>query len=43
MATWQQTKQPQKTKDELRAMLRQAVENTNAQPAKQPKPRKDKP
>ncbi len=42
MATWQQKREPQKTKDELRAMLRQAVENTNAQPEKQPKPRKDK-
>ena len=40
MANWQQTKQPQKTKDELRAMLRQAVENT--QPEKKPKPTKDK-
>jgi hypothetical protein len=39
MATWQQKREPQKTKDELRAMLRQAVENT--QPEKKPKPSKD--
>jgi hypothetical protein len=40
MATWQQKREPPKTKDELRAMLRQAVENT--QPEKKPKASKDK-
>jgi hypothetical protein len=38
MATWQQKREPPKTKDELRAMLRQAVENTQPEP----KPIKDK-
>jgi hypothetical protein len=41
MATWQKTitRQPPKTKDELREMLRQAVQNT--QPEKKPKASKD--
>jgi uncharacterized protein YdhG (YjbR/CyaY superfamily) len=41
MATWQKTitRQPPKTKDELREILRQAVQNT--QPEKKPKTGKD--
>ena len=41
MATWQKTftREPPKTKDELRAMLRQAAQNT--QPAKEPEARED--
>jgi hypothetical protein len=39
MANWQKTREPPKTKDELRAMLRQAVENT--QPEPEPKGSKD--
>jgi hypothetical protein len=34
MATWQKTREPPKTKDQLREMLRQAVQNT--QPEKKP-------
>jgi hypothetical protein len=39
MTTWQKTREPPKTKAELREMLRQAVQNT--QPEKKPKARKD--
>jgi hypothetical protein len=34
MATWQQTKQPPKTKDQLRQMLAEAVRNTAQPPPK---------
>jgi hypothetical protein len=39
MATWQKIREPPKTKEQLRQMLRQAVQNT--QPEKKPKARKD--
>jgi hypothetical protein len=40
MTTWQKTREPPKTKAELREMLRQAVQNTQP-PEKKPKARKD--
>jgi hypothetical protein len=45
MATWQQTKQPPKTKAELKEMLAEAVRNTAQPPLKRrpPKARKDQP
>jgi hypothetical protein len=39
MTTWQKTREPPKTKEQLREMLRQAVQNT--QPEKKPKATKD--
>ncbi len=36
MATWQKTREPPKTKDELREMLRQAVQNTQPEPKRRP-------
>jgi hypothetical protein len=39
MATWQKTREPPKTKEQLRETLKQAVQNT--QPEKKPKARKD--
>jgi hypothetical protein len=39
MATWQKTREPPKTKAELREMLTQAVQNTK--PAPKPKASKD--
>jgi hypothetical protein len=39
MAAFQKTREPAKTKAELREMLKQAVQNT--QPERKPKARKD--
>jgi hypothetical protein len=43
MATWQKTftREPPKTKAELREMLTQAVQNTKPQPKRPPKAPKD--
>ena len=38
MNSWQQKRQPAKTKDELREMLAQAVRNTQPQAETKPKP-----
>jgi hypothetical protein len=44
MATWQKTREPPKTKAELREMLAQAVRNTQPEPKpRAPKVRKDQP
>jgi hypothetical protein len=40
MATWQKTREPPKTKAELREMLAQAVRNT--QPEPKPRPPEDR-
>jgi hypothetical protein len=44
MATWQQKRQPPKTKAELQEMLAEAVRNTKPEPKRKPaKVRKDQP
>jgi hypothetical protein len=45
MATWQKTftREPPKTKAELREMLTQAVRNTQPEPKRPPKGSKDQP
>jgi hypothetical protein len=44
MATWQKTftREPPKTKAELREMLTQAVENTQPEPKRLPKTERDR-
>jgi hypothetical protein len=42
MATWQKTREPPKTKAELREMLAQAVRNTQPEPKRRPPAKKDR-
>jgi hypothetical protein len=42
MATWQKTREPPKTKLELREMLAQAVRNTQPEPKQRPPAKKDR-